>query len=141
MKQNKKKKRIREEIQIVQKSREEIVTIRLRRRANGKKPKNNNSILFSCATNSKMLDGAMVDQKIFVYNAARDNNLAALKVSNIHSSLLISQRCQSLCFWNFNCLLLLLNVISEWKRFYLFFILNWILFFLIFVSNILCARL
>lgn len=28
-----------------------------------------------------MLDGAMVDQKIFVYNAARDNNLAALKVS------------------------------------------------------------
>lgn len=28
-----------------------------------------------------MLDGAMVDHKIFVYNAARDNNLAALKVS------------------------------------------------------------
>lgn len=34
-----------------------------------------------------MLDGAMVDQKIFVYNAARDNNLAALKVSIIRSSL------------------------------------------------------
>lgn len=29
-----------------------------------------------------MLDGAMVDQKIFVYNAARDNNLPALKVSD-----------------------------------------------------------
>lgn len=28
-----------------------------------------------------MLDGAMVDHKMFVYNAARDNNLAALKVS------------------------------------------------------------
>lgn len=29
-----------------------------------------------------MLDGTMVDYKIFVYNAARDNNLAALKVSS-----------------------------------------------------------
>lgn len=28
-----------------------------------------------------MRDAAMVDNKIFVYNAAKDNNLVALKVS------------------------------------------------------------
>lgn len=101
---------------------------------------------FSWTTNSKMLDGAMVDQKIFVYNAARDNNLAALKVSNIHSSFLISQRCQSrVCFCKrFSQILIvcyyywMLSVNGN-DSIYFYFELD--LFCLIFVFNILCARL
>lgn len=53
-----------------------------------------------------MLDGAMVDHKIFVYNAARDNNLAALKVSvrqslyNLsHSFSLFVESLRSLIQW------------------------------------------
>lgn len=41
-----------------------------------------------------MLDGAMVDHKIFVYNAARDNNLAALKVSVQQSTSIFALFCE-----------------------------------------------
>lgn len=90
-----------------------------------------------CATKSKMLDGAMVDQKIFVYNAARDNNLAALKVSIIRFSFSMSPDFNLIAFVNdfrnLNRLLLLLNVLS--------FISHLIGFFFIFVFDTLCAGL
>lgn len=44
----------------------------------------------------------MVDHKMFVYNAARDNNLAALKVSVLlYVPSLIDCFCVFACDWNY----------------------------------------